>query len=131
MKHQLKYVIGAHASAGNLMATIESFRRAHPGEAITVTVAPFESPKTKSQRDYFHGVVLATIARERGIEYWKVKEAIRQAFLTPVENPLRPGDYIMPSTESLTREDYTDLIEQTLAWAAEQGIYIPGPGEAM
>lgn len=114
---------------GNVPQLLQKMAR-ETSEPLRVTIEPYKRPKTVSQRDYLHGVVLATICRERGYPFHAVKETIRAKFLKPKEVVIMGEPrWVLPSTEELDREEYSELIEACLAWAAENDIYIPSPEE--
>lgn len=98
-------------------------------QPIRVTVETHRQPKTLAQNSYFHGVVVPTIANEKGILAWKVRESLKQAFLPQTESVIEPGSYHTTSIADLSRDQYSEFIEECLAWAAGEGIYVPGPDE--
>lgn len=96
-------------------------------DGIMIEVKPFFPPRTHSQNAYFHGVVVPAIAVEKAVPVHTVKESLKQAFLPPWESVVNAGDYVVRPTSGLSREEFSEFIEQCVAWAAEQGIYIPDP----
>jgi hypothetical protein len=90
--------------------------------------------KTPAQRAYFHNIVreIATELTHRGdptSEEW-LKIAIKRNFLPPYEvfDKITGEVFtIIRPTETLTKEDYSVMIEKTKAFAAEREIYLKEP----
>jgi len=90
--------------------------------------------KTPAQRAYFHNIVreIATELTHRGeptSEEW-LKIAIKRNFLPPYEvyDKITGEVFTMiRPTETLTKEDYSVMIEKTKAYAATEGIYTKEP----
>lgn len=116
--------------AGNFPKYLESMIRKEDRPPLRVTLEEYKPAKTQAQRDYYHSVVLREIANRMEADYYVVKEKLRQLFVAPKEVFFDGRhEYLIPSTEQLTREEYSELIEACLAFAAERCWYIPGPYE--
>jgi len=91
----------------------------HPLELI---VREEDKEKSHDQRKLWHAM-LDQFARELG--YWpeEMKQVVKRQFLGSKTITVGGKDYeITPSSENLTRQQYSELIEFTFALAAEQGI---------
>lgn len=87
-----------------------------------------KSGKTPPQRAYWHSM-LRLIASDAGVTETALKEQLKADWL-PLREHKRPDGKIVlipKSTEDLTKEDYSVLIEKTLALAAFLEITIPSP----
>lgn len=91
------------------------------GKGLMVTIE--KSSKTPSQRAYWHNLI-RSIATYEGIPEDEMKDAIKLAFLGKVAKKDINGveHMVLPSTESLRKEDYSLLIEKTLIFMSERGI---------
>lgn len=91
----------------------------HPLEII---VREEDKEKSHDQRKLWHAM-LQEFAQELG--YWpeEMKQVVKRQFLGAKTIKVGGKDYeVIPSSEGLTRKQYSELIEFTYALAAEQGI---------
>lgn len=90
-----------------------------------ITIRPYREDKTAEQRKFFH-VLCGLAAKEYHTQPWKVKEAVKLEAFGPVHTTIAGKDYVLTrSSESLTRKEYSELINTLLAMAAHDGIYLP------
>ena len=94
---------------------------------IKVTVEEHKPPKTNPQNSYFHGVVVPTVARVMGKDTPVIRESFKLAFLPQQPSALDPEKWYPKSLADLTREEYSEFIDECIAWAAGEGIIIPEP----
>lgn len=113
-------------------------KRFSAGVTLAVELRDAEADKTKEQRGYYHGVVLAEITAQvrpggqrYSLQVWK--EYFRDMFLgdrqVTFTNPIT-GEKLVKSvrvsTEELGVKGYARLIDQVIAWgAAEYGVKFP------
>ena len=87
---------------------------------------PFKPSKSDPQRDYFHGVVVRTMAREMGYGEAELKDVLVQMFTTPSTLVIDGLIYtVWKSTEKLNKDEYSQLIERSIQYAAEGGVFVP------
>ena len=88
--------------------------------------AEHKPTKTDEQRAYFHGIVVRTLAQHMGYGEYELKQTLVQMFTTPTEVTVQGEVFtVWPSTERLKRPEYSNLIDRSLQFAAEGGIFIP------
>jgi hypothetical protein len=110
------------------MANFVRHQAAKHETGVMVEIKPYFPPRTLGQNDYFHAMT-RHVAGQLGVSFIRMRESFKQEFLTLQDSVVRPGDKIVPSTTSLSKQEFSDFIERCLAWAAEQGVYVPGPEE--
>lgn len=84
--------------------------------------------KTPPQRAYWHCMV-RIISEDVGKTEAALKEELKAEWLPVREHKRGDGKIVLlpKPTEDLTKEEYSELIERTLALAAFLGITIPSP----
>lgn len=91
--------------------------------AKQVTITDYKEDKSGEQRAWFH-----ILCGEFGKEVGHTKLQMKRVMLDEVfgtETVL--GKEISKSSESLNRDDYSTLIEQTYITAGEMGVMLPAP----
>ena len=97
-----------------------------PVGGLMVKWADFKPSKSDEQRAYFHGIVVRTMAREMGYGEAELKDVLVQMFTTPTEVTIDGKVFtVWPSTEKLNKDDYSSLIDRSIQFAAEGGVFIP------
>ena len=100
--------------------------------AIELVVRKKRQTRSLKANAYWWGVVIPTIADELGYLQHE-HEAVHDAVVRQIAG-LRPGSdqrlQIRASTHDMSVEDFGLLIEQTVIWAAGEGIVIPDPEHA-
>lgn len=91
------------------------------GKRVRVAVWPETEPPTLQQRRYYHGVVLKLLGDSCGMGVGETKEAVRAEVFGAI------GMDPDTSTESLTRAQYGQIIEETKRIAGKLGVRIPEP----
>ena len=93
---------------------------------VRVIIEKFHPGATYTQRGLLHKII-GIIADETGHSPAEMKEILKAAFLTPVEHHIGGRVVVsLPSTESLSKSDYSALIDQIIVFAtAELGIHLP------
>ena len=97
------------------------------GKNIEVIIRPSQTGHTRSQRDYFHGVIITCFADYMGYDpsYPKDKKAVKE-ILKRYFGP-KDSEGKIKKTRHYTRRDYSVLISGCMRAAAELGFYIPDP----
>ena len=99
------------------------------GRAWAVTVVKHTKKRSLLQNSLLH-LWLAKIAKETGNSIDDVKEGYREMFMGKVPHPFNSGKVIGKSTTSLTKEEFSDLLDQIHAHATQDyGIMLPQPDE--
>jgi NinB protein len=99
------------------------------GKAVDLTVEKKRVKRSDQQNRYLWGVVYEVIARQCGYTTEQIHDLLRYKFLK-VEDGRTPGMYTITSTTKLTKDEFSEYIEQIRAWASEfLGCYIPEAGE--
>lgn len=88
-----------------------------------VKITDYKEDKTGEQRAWFH-ILVGLFGAELGYTKLQMKR-VMMVEVFGVENVL--GVEIAKSSESLKRDDYSQLIEQTYIKAGEMGIQLPPP----
>jgi hypothetical protein len=102
------------------------------GRDVWVTVVRQTRQHTDSQRSYYFGVVVETIASYVGESKEETHELLKWQFLKPRRAELLNGKFIEmpPSTKRLTVEEFGAYIDEVVRWAATfLGLYIPAAGD--
>jgi len=104
----------------NLYNTLKALDLTKPQQ---VTITDYKEDKTGEQRSWFH-VLCGIFGEEAGYTKLQIKRLmIAEVFGT--EEVM--GIQIAKSSESLNREEYSQLIEQIYIKAAEMEIILPSP----
>jgi hypothetical protein len=92
-------------------------------KAKQVTITDYKADKSGEQRSWFH-ILCGEFGKELGYTKLQMKRVmLDEVFGT--ETVL--GKEISKSSESLNREDYSTLIEQTYIKAGEMGVLLSAP----
>ena len=98
------------------------------GKQIDLRLGKRRRPRSLSQNAYYWGVVVELFAEHLGYEPEELHDALKIKFLTRrAETPLPT----VASTADLDTAEFTDYIERVRRLAAEQGCYVPDPGEVL
>lgn len=105
-----------------------SFIQSLPSHKVwKISIKEEKKNLTASQRSFFHKCV-DIIADHTWDDPEDIKMRIKYAVLPLREITVNGKIYMIPvSTESLTREQYSQLIEVVLIMGAELGITLPAP----
>ena len=99
------------------------------GKALDVTVEKHRIKRSTPQNSYLWGVVYEVIARHTGYTGDQVHDLMRYKFLR-VEDGRTPGMYTITSTAVLTKDEFSEYVDQIKQFAAEfLGCYVPEAGE--
>lgn len=101
------------------------------GKRVTLTVAKEKKARSLTVNAYLWGVVYQTIAEWSGHDAEEIHEALKEKFL-PEQGLLLPtGEELktIGSTARLDSVDFSDYVAKVKRWAAENGVYVPEPGE--
>ena len=103
------------------------------GRRVLLDVNRETRSHSSNQRRYYFGVVLATVAEWSGHEKEELHDYFKRQFLPVPTRVLPTGEVIegVPSTKELSLEDYSDYVSKVMAWAANNGLYIPSPNEVV
>jgi hypothetical protein len=97
-----------------------------PDKGLKVTWGEYKANKSDEQRNYFHGVVNRTLAQAMGYGEKEMKEYLIRQFMTPEEVTVEGIVMtVWKSTERYNVEEYSTLIDRSLQFASEGGIFIP------
>ena len=108
--------------------------KALAGRGVVVELTE-KTKRTLPQNAYLH-LIIGVVAMETGntIDYCKevyFKRMVNPAlFLRDVNDPLAGKVSILRSSTDLAKEEMSNAIDRFKKWAAENGIYIPEPGDA-
>lgn len=92
-----------------------------------VVITEYKESKSSRQRAWFH-ILVGIFGEEVGYTKLQMKRVmLKEVFGT--ENIM--GTEIAKSSESLKRDEYSQLIEQTYIKAAEVGVSLPPPERGM
>lgn len=100
------------------------------GKPVVVSIKQERATRSSAQNRYWWGVVVPCLAEHCGYTHDEMHEALKYKFLR-MEAEAMPADLPkMRSTATLTTKEFTDLIENVIAWAgADLGVMIPLPNE--
>lgn len=97
-----------------------------PEKGLRVTWGENKQTKSDVQRNYFHGVIVRTLADAMGHGEAEMKRYLVEEFTTPTEVDIAGKRFMVwKSTEKLNREEYSTLIDRSLQFASEGAIFIP------
>ena len=101
------------------------------GKRVQLSVRRAQTGRTLTQNRYYWGVVLATLSEWSGHTPEELHGYLKDALLPSKQMQLPNGTVmtIPGSTASLTVEDFARYVDQTVQWAAHQGVNIPSPDE--
>jgi hypothetical protein len=96
------------------------------GEEVEVEIRKRRSKRSGKQNAYWHGVVVALLAQECGYTPDEMHQALKAKFLG--EDDLRSGLRRIGSTAKLNTQQFVELTDRVVLWAAEDlGVIIPQP----
>lgn len=99
-------------------------------KAVQFTVEAYKKKHSSSQRGYYHGVVVATVAKETGNDPEDVHNAFKEMFLTPDVVEVFGKPMLRRTTKPLGTVEYGEFIDKCVAFShTELGIRIPAPNE--
>jgi hypothetical protein len=99
------------------------------GKAVDVTVEKHKTTRSTQQNKYLWGVVYEIPARHLGYSAEAIHDLMRYKFLR-VEDGRTPGLYTITSTTKLTKDEFSEYIENMKQfWSEFQGLYIPEANE--
>lgn len=90
--------------------------------------------RTRAQNSYLHKLI-GIVAMETGntIDYCKEvyfkRIANASVFVKDKEDPIAGKVTFVRSSTDLTKEEMSDAIERFKRWGAENGFYLPSPGD--
>lgn len=94
-----------------------------------------KAKRTRAQNSYLH-LLIGVVAMETGNSLEYVKEQYFKALVNPsifsreVEDKfLKRTIVVLRSSADLSQEEMSTAIDRFKKWAAEQGIYLPNPGD--
>lgn len=94
-----------------------------------------KAKRTRAQNSYLH-LLIGVVAMETGNSLEYVKEQYFKALVNPaifsreVEDKfLKRTIQVLRSSADLSQEEMSTAIDRFKKWAAEQGIYLPNPGD--
>lgn len=97
---------------------------------VTVVLSPERRQRTNQQNRWYWGVVVPALSEWSGYERDEMHELLGRMFLA-IERALPNGAVIASrrSTADLSTEEFSEYCERVRRFAAENGLYIPGPNE--
>jgi hypothetical protein len=100
---------------------------------VVLTVEPERFNRSLRANAYLWGVVYATLAEWSGHDADEIHEAMKRRFLGTREFTLPSGTRCSttPSTACLDTEQFARYVDRVKQFAAEQGCYVPDPGECV
>ncbi len=96
-------------------------------ETYTINIVDSEATRSKQQNAYFH-VLRDIISKETGQPKEDLKKRLKMSVLG-YDKHEKDGEtfYVLRETSDLTKEEFINLIDATLALAMELGITLPAP----
>ena len=103
----------------------------HRGKDVTITIAPEVKPRSTRSNAYLWGVVYPALAEWSGHEPEEIHEIMKALFLPRQFRTLPDGSSIevAGSTASLDTVTFGEYVDRLILFAAENGLYVPAPGE--
>lgn len=96
------------------------------GNEITITAHRRRAKRSLKQSAYWWAVVVPTIAEHCGYTRDEMHEALKAKFLGTED--MSRGLLRIGSTRKLNTQEFTDLTDRVILWAAEDlGVVIPQP----
>lgn len=122
----MTYILRSNEVKKHCLAHIESILALDPPQFV-VEVKKYRKDKTKAQRNYFHKI-LELVCDYTGDDPEEVKMRIKYAILPLNCVTVQGADHLYPiSSENTTTQQYSELIEAALLFAAEAGVTITAP----
>ena len=91
----------------------------------TITIERHKLKKTDRQRKFFH-FLISIFAAETGYTKEEMKQAIKENCFGTIPVSIGGKSFdVLKSSESASRDEYSDLIETCYRLAAESGIDLP------
>ena len=90
--------------------------------------------RSRAQNAYLHAII-GVVAMETGNTLSYAKETYFKRLVNPAifivekDDPLAGKVTVVRSSADLTKEEMTTAIDRFKRWAAENGIYLPEPGD--
>ena len=99
------------------------------GKRLEVRVKTL-TQRSDQQNRYFHACV-GIMANELGYDKEEMKEIVKYKFLLREKVDERTGELFkyIAETHKLNKEDFYELQQNLIRWAAELGIHLPTPQE--
>lgn len=100
-------------------------------QKLTITIQKYYPKRSVPQHRYYR-LIVSLYAQELGWEHDEMHEYLKNKYCPKIEKVnIKTGEiHIVPkSTTKLTTQEMTQLIENTKASAASNGIYLPNPNE--
>ena len=136
MQQQEYEALGEITDDGLTLHDREHFRRAlqrFPRGPVVVNVQVYREKRSSAQNRYWHGVVVPVFAEHCGYSVPEMKDVLALKLIPKdVTDPKTGEVHTVPGhTSDLTPKEFADLIDRAMQLAAEWGLYLPAPGEAM
>jgi hypothetical protein len=103
------------------------------GKRVYVTVDREKKPRSLNANAYLWSAVYGAISEWSGYEPDELHELFKRMFLPAKDLAMPTGEIlsIPGSTAALDTGAFAVYVSKVKRWAAEQGLYIPEPGEVM
>jgi hypothetical protein len=101
----------------------------NPGKEFALYITDKKAVRTKSQNNYYWGVILTVFGDAIGEEPKAVHDIFKRMF-APYTMKLFPGGKkrrVVKSSSDMTVEEMSKYIERCIQFCAEQSIVIPSP----
>ena len=107
-------------------AQFDAYLRRFEGEAVEVEVRKRRSQRSGRQNRYWWGVLVPALADHTGYSKDEMHEALKAKFLSTEDLSL--GLTKIGSTAKLGTQEFADLVDRVVLWAAEAlGVIVPPP----
>ena len=107
-------------------AQFDAYLRRFEGEAVEVEVRKRRSQRSRAQNAFWWSVVVPTLAEHTGYSKDEMHEALKAKFLSTEDLSL--GLTKIGSTAKLGTQEFADLVDRVVLWAAEAlGVIVPPP----
>lgn len=98
------------------------------GKRVTVSVQKFRKQRSLAQQSWYWGVLIPILAEHLGYDKDDLHEALKMKFLrVKLDDDLET----VKSSAKLTTEEYSRWMEDCQRLAAEYGVDVPMPNEAV
>lgn len=102
----------------------------HEGRRVEIEIGREYNVRTLKQNGYYWLMVVPHYGEWAGEEKDEAHETLKSLHLM-VEKVLPTGEVIRKpgSTRKLNRVEFAAYVERVCTWLAQQGVYVPPPGE--
>lgn len=103
----------------------------HEKRRVSLVLSREQIRRTSAQNSFYWAMVVPIFSEWSGYEKDEAHDVLKQKFLPATERPLPTGELVAtpPSTTRLTVAEFSEYVDRVCRWLAENGVYVPQPGE--